>query len=112
MRLFSGDISTFKVVSKNDFVYNSRINSTIKKLSVVINESEDLIVSPAYESFNVIKDKELYPFYLYMLLQRESFARKVLFNSYGSSTIVFGYDELCDIEIPFPDFTLLMLAYK
>lgn len=106
MRLFSGDISTFKVVSKNDFVYNSRINSTIKKLSVVINESEDLIVSPAYESFNVIKDKELYPFYLYMLLQRESFARKVLFNSYGSSTIVFGYDELCDIEIPFPDFTL------
>lgn len=49
MRLFSGDISTFKIVSKDDFVYNSRINSTIKKLSIVINESSDLIVSPAYE---------------------------------------------------------------
>jgi type I restriction enzyme S subunit len=105
MRLFSGDISTFKIVSKDDFVYNSRINSTIKKLSIVINESSDLIVSPAYESFRVIKNNELYPFYLYMLLQRESFARKVLFNSFGSSTIVFGFDDLCEIDIPIPNYS-------
>ena len=102
MRFFSGDISTFKIITKNDFVYNSRINSTIQRLSIVINEGEDLLVSPAYESFRVSKDKELYPFYLYLLLQRESFARKVLFNSFGSSTIVFGFDELSEIEIPIP----------
>ena len=42
---------------------------------------------------------------MYLLLQRESFARKVLFNSFGSSTIVFGYDDLSEIEIPVPDFT-------
>ena len=106
MRLFSGDISTFKIITKNDFVYNSRINSTIRKLSIVINEAEDVIVSPAYESFYIEKDKELlYPFYLYMLLQRESFARKVLFNSFGSSTIVFGFDDLSEIEIPIPSFS-------
>ena len=105
MRLFSGDITTFKIVTRNDFVYNSRINSTIKKLSIVINEGEDLIVSPAYESFRVCRENELSPFYLYLLLQRESFARKVLFNSFGSSTIVFGYDDLSEIEIPVPDFT-------
>ena len=105
MRLFSGDISTFKIISKDDFVYNSRINSTIKRLSIVINEGKDLIVSPAYESFKVVNEKELYPFYLYMLLQRESFARKVLFNSFGSSTIVFGFDDLCEIEIPIPSFS-------
>ena len=104
MRLFSGDITTFKIVTRNDFVYNSRINSTIKKLSIVINEGEDLIVSPAYESFRVCRENELSPFYLYLLLQRESFARKVLFNSFGSSTIVFGYDDLSEIEIPVPDF--------
>lgn len=105
MRLFSGDISTFKIISKDDLVYNSRINSTIKRLSIVINEGKDLIVSPAYESFKVVKEKELCPFYLYMLLQRESFARKVLFNSFGSSTIVFGFDDLCEIEIPVPSFS-------
>lgn len=105
MRLFSGDISTFKIISKDDLVYNSRINSTIKRLSIVINEGKNLIVSPAYESFKVVKEKELCPFYLYMLLQRESFARKVLFNSFGSSTIVFGFDDLCEIEIPVPSFS-------
>ncbi len=102
MRLFSGDISTFKIITQNDFVYNSRINSTIKKLSVAINEGDDLIVSPAYESFRVKNEDKLNPFYLYLLLQRESFARKVLFNSFGSSTIVFGYDDLSEIEIPLP----------
>lgn len=102
MRLFSGDISTFKIISKDDFVYNSRINSTIKKLSIAINKTNDLIVSPAYESFRVTEIEELFADYLYMLLQRENFARKVLFNSFGSSTIVFGYDDLCEIEIPVP----------
>lgn len=102
MRLFSGDISTFKIISKDDFVYNSRINSTIKKLSIAINKTNNLIVSPAYESFRVTKIEELFADYLYILLQRENFARKVLFNSFGSSTIVFGYDDLCEIEIPVP----------
>lgn len=102
MRLFSGDISTFKIVATGEFVYNSRINSTIKKLSVALNEENDLIVSPAYESFYVSNEKELYPYYLYMLLQREMFAKKVLFNSFGSSTLVFGIDNLGEVEIPVP----------
>lgn len=103
MRLFSGDITKFKIISKHDFVYNSRINSTIHKLSVAMNEGNDLIVSPAYESFTIINEKQLYPYYLYMLLQRESFARKVLFNSFGSSTLVFGIDDLNEIELPIPN---------
>lgn len=103
MRLFSGDISTFKVIKKNDFVYNSRINSTIKKLSVALNEGDDLIVSPAYESFYICDTDKLDPYYLYMLLQREQFAKKVLFHSFGSSTLVFGFDNLGEVEIPIPD---------
>lgn len=106
MRLFSGKISSFKILSKNDFVYNSRINSTISKLSVALNEGNELIVSPAYESFYVSKQDELDPYYLYMLLQRESFARKVLYNSFGSSTIVFDFDNLSEIEIPVPNINI------
>lgn len=102
MRLFSGDISTFKVIKNNYFVYNSRVNSTIKKLSIALNEGDDLIVTPAYETFYVSKPEELHPYYLYMLLQRESFARKVLFNSFGSATLVFDVDSLGDLEIPVP----------
>ena len=106
MRLFSGDIATFKIIKKNCFVYNSRINSTIKKLSIALNEGEDVIVSPAYESFYIKNESELCPFYLYMLLQREKFAQKVLFNSFGSSTLVFGIDELSEVKIPVPDISL------
>ena len=103
MRLFSGDVTTFKIIGKNDFVYNSRINNTITKLSVAINMDKDLIVSPAYESFFVSEPEKLYPYYLYMLLQREIFAKKVLFDSFGSSTLVFGIDDLSQIKIPVPD---------
>lgn len=106
MRLFSGDIATFKIIKKNCFVYNSRINSTIKKLSIALNEGEDVIVSPAYESFYIKNESELCPFYLYMLLQREKFAQKVLFNAFGSSTLVFGIDELSEVKIPVPDISL------
>lgn len=106
MRLFSGDISTFKIIAKGDFVYNSRINSTIKKLSIAYNENNDLLVSPAYESFYVKNEDELSPIYLYMLLQRENFAKEVLFNSFGSSTLVFGIEELSAIKIPVPTIEL------
>ena len=102
MRLFSGDVSTFKIIKNGYFVYNSRVNSNIKKLSIALNEGDDLIVTPAYESFYVSKPEELHPFYLYMLLQRESFARKVLFNSFGSATLFFDIDALGDLEIPVP----------
>ena len=103
MRLFSGEISTFKIIRKHDFVYNSRINSTITKLSIALNESDDLIVSPAYESFSIRDTDKLDPYYLYMLLQREHFAKKVLFNSFGSSTLVFGFDDLGEVKIPIPN---------
>lgn len=103
MRFFQGDISTFKIIRKNCFVYNSRVNSTIKKLSIAFNEADDLLVTPAYESFYVQKTDELYPYYLYMLLQQERFARKVLFNSFGSATLFFDIDALGDLKIPVPD---------
>ena len=72
-------------------------------MSIALNEGDDLIVSPAYESFYIREVKELYPFYLYMLLQRNIFAQKVLFNSFGSSTLVFGIEDLGQVEIPVPD---------
>ena len=115
MRLFSGDISTFKIIKSDDFVYNPRINSSIKKLSIALNEGKELIVSPAYESFYINKSHELNSAYLYMLLQREQFAKKVLFNSFGSSTLVFSLDDLGQVEIPVPNIEIqenIIKVYK
>ena len=104
MRLYSGEVSTFKIIAKGDFVYNSRVNSTIERLSIALNEGEDLIVTPAYETFYVSNDTELYPYYLYYLLQRDSFAKKVLFISFGSATTFLSFDVLSDVEIPIIDY--------
>ena len=104
MRLFSGEVSTFKIISKGDFVYNSRVNSTIERLSIAYNEGEDLIVTPAYETFYVRDETELYPYYLYFLLQRDSFAKKVLFISFGSATTFLSFDVLSDVEVPIIDY--------
>ena len=100
MRLFAGEISTFKIISKGDFVYNSRVNSTIERLSIAFNEGDDLIVTPAYETFYVSNESELNPYYLYYLLQRDSFAKKVLFISFGSATTFLSFDVLSEVEIP------------
>lgn len=104
MRLFSGEVSTFKIIAKGDFVYNSRVNSTIERLSIAYNEGEDLIVTPAYETFYVSDETVLYPYYLYFLLQRDSFAKKVLFISFGSATTFLSFDVLSDVEIPIIDY--------
>lgn len=105
MRLFSGDVSKCTILQKNDFVYNLRVNSTIERLSIAINECSDLIVSPDYESFYVKKGNELFPYYLYMLLQRDRFAKKVLNVSLGSSTTYFRFNNLCEIQIPVPEYS-------
>ena len=105
MRLFSGDVARCTILQKNDFVYNLRVNSTIERLSIAMNEGNDIVVSPDYESFFVVKDDELYPYYLYMLLQRESFAKKVLYVSFGSSTTYFRFNNLCEIKIPVPEYS-------
>lgn len=104
MRLFSGEVSTFKIIANGDFVYNSRVNSTIERLSIAFNEGESLIVTPAYETFYVSNDTELYPYYLYFLLQRDSFAKKVLFISFGSATTFLSFDILSNVEIPIIDY--------
>lgn len=100
-RLFSGDIKTFKIISKGDFVYNPRI-PTITYPVALNNSDKELLVSPAYATFYIEDKEKLDEEYLIMILQRKSFSRKVLFNTWGSSTPFLRHDDLCDIKIPLP----------
>lgn len=101
MRVFSGDINKFRIISKGDFVYNPRIPTVT--YPIALNSSNNsLLVSPAYVTFNITNNKELLEEYLIMILQRETFSRKVLFNTWGSSTPYLRHEDLCDIEIPIP----------
>lgn len=101
MRVFSGDINKFRIISKGDFVYNPRIPTVT--FPIALNNSDNsLLVSPAYVTFNIKNNKELLEDYLIMILQRKTFSRKVLFNTWGSSTPYLRHEDLCDVKIPIP----------
>lgn len=101
-RVFSGDIEKFRIISNGDFVYNPRIPTVT--YPVALNNSEkDILVSPAYTTFYITDKNKLNEEYLIMVLQRESFSRKILFNTWGSSTPFLRHEDLCDIKIPVPN---------
>lgn len=103
MRVFSGDISTFRVISKGDFVYNPRIPNVTFPIALNRDENFVCLVSPAYVSFNISCKEKLNSDYMLMILQNEDFSRKVLYHTWGSSTPFLRHDSLCEIKIPIPD---------
>lgn len=42
------------------------------------------------------------PTYLYMIFNREEWDREACYNSWGSSTVVFAWEDLCNMKIPLP----------
>ncbi|HQM02233.1 MAG TPA: restriction endonuclease subunit S [Ruminococcus flavefaciens] len=97
------DLSKFLVVKPGGFVFNHRIHD---KLGLGYNTSEQTFIFTndyvAFEIDDVAKDIIL-PDYLYMWFLRSEFDRYVLFNSYGSATLFFNWDNMCDLEIDLPD---------
>jgi len=96
------DMSKYKVVKKNQFTYGSITSRNGDKISVALLEDDEAIVSTSYAVFEVIKQDELLPEYLMMWFRREEFDRYARYMSHGSTREAFGWDEMCDVELPVP----------
>jgi type I restriction enzyme S subunit len=95
------DMSTYKIIQKNQFAYGPVTSRNGDKISVAILEDYDeAIVSQAYTVFEVIDEKKLLPEYLMMWFRRPEFDRYARFKSHGSAREIFGWDEMCDTELP------------
>lgn len=96
------DLSKFLVVKPGGFVFNHRIHD---KLGLGFNTTDQTFIFTndyvAFEIDDQAKDLIL-PEYLYMWFCRSEFDRYVLFNSYGSATLFFNWDNMCDLEIDLP----------
>lgn len=98
--LKGNDLSKFKIVYPDEFVYNPRTHG--KKIGLGINvTSKPFLISWNNIAFRII-NKELLPLYLYLFICREEWDRLACFNSWGSSTEVFAWDEFCRMAIPLP----------
>ena len=96
------DMSKYKIVKKNQFTYGSITSRNGDKISVALLEDDEAIVSTSYTVFEVIDKDELLPEYLMMWFRRTEFDRYARYMSHGSTREAFGWDEMCEVELPIP----------
>jgi len=97
------DLSRYKVVDHWQFACDFMSTIRVRKLPVVLQENdEQIIVSPAYTTFEVIDSNELHPEYLMMWFRRSEFDRYAYFCCDSAVRGGFNWDELCDVQLPIP----------
>lgn len=101
------DLSKYLLVKPNEFIYNPRTHG--KKIGFGYNNTGNtFIISWNNIAFRVKKTKcnELLPDYLFLHFIRNEWDREACFCSWGSSTEVFSWDALCDMEVFIPPITV------
>ncbi|RXK14042.1 hypothetical protein CP965_00915 [Halarcobacter mediterraneus] len=96
------DMSKYKVVKKGQFTYGSITSRNGDKISIALLEDDEAIVSTSYTVFEIIDTNELIPEYLMMWFRRPEFDRYARYMSHGSTREAFGWEEMCDVELPVP----------
>lgn len=97
------DLSKFLVVCPNEFIYNPRTHG--KKIGFGYNNTGDIfIISWNNIAFKVKPSMkgEILADYLFLHFKRDEWDREACFQSWGSSTEVFSWDTLCNMDINLP----------
>ena len=104
--LVGTDMSTYKIVYKNQFTYIADTSRRGDKIAIALNETFDkMLVSQAYTPFEVKVTNELDPEYLMMWFRRPEFDRYARFKSHGSAREIFDWAEMCNTLLPIPSIT-------
>lgn len=95
------DLSRFLIVKPNEFIYNPRTHG--KRIGLGFNQtSQPFIISWNNIAFRIKNEQMVNPIYLFMHFNRLEWDRQAVFDSWGSSTEVFSWNSLCDMEIDLP----------
>jgi len=96
-------LTSYKVVSHNDFSYVADTSRRGDKIAIAYNDSEsNFLISSIYTVFRVKKTDCILPEYLFMFFNRPEFDRYARFNSWGSARETFSWDDFCEIELELP----------
>lgn len=97
------DLSTYRVVKKNQFAFNPMHVGRDEVLPIaLLKDDEPVIVSPAYVVFEVNDEQELLPAYLMMWCSRSEFDRNAWFMTDNSVRGGFSWDDFCELKLPIP----------
>lgn len=97
------DLSKFLVVSPEVFVFNPRTHG--KKIGFGYNDrKETFLISWNNVAFCIKQDMKsvVMAKYLFLHFNREEWDREACYRSWGSSTEVFSWEALCEMEIYIP----------
>lgn len=96
------DMSKYKVVEHHQFAYGPVTSRNGEKISVALLGEEKCIVSTSYTVFEILDTEQLDPEYLMMWFRRSEFDRYARYMSHGTVRELFGWQEMCDVELPVP----------
>lgn len=94
------DLSNYKIVRTGQFAYGPVTSRNGEKISIALLKDKDCIISSSYTVFEVINKEELDPEYLMLWFSRPEFDRYTRYMSHGSVREIFGWDEMCKVELP------------
>jgi type I restriction enzyme S subunit len=96
------DLSKYKIARHHQFVYGPVTSRNGERIAIALVEQEECILSVSYTVFEIIDREALLPEYVMMWFKRPEFDRYARFMSHGSVREIFGWEELCDVELPVP----------
>ena len=98
------DLSTFLVIRKNQFVFNRRTTRNGERLGLGFNDTDEpLLFTNDYVAFEIRDTDVNLPEYLYLYFKRDEFDRYVRYNSWGSATEFFNWEDMQEVRVPVPD---------
>lgn len=98
--------STFSIIRPQSFAFNRRTTRNGERLGLGFNNTPKTFICT--EDYVVFRVKEQYtnvllPNFLYLNFLRDEFDRYVRWDSWGSATEFFNWENLLRVEIPLPD---------
>lgn len=101
------DLSKFLIVHPGEFVFNPRTHG--KKIGFGYNDTDSTFIiswnNIAFRIKGSMRDKILSE-YLFFHFNRAEWDREACYRSWGSSTEVFTWDALCEMEVLLPPFSV------
>lgn len=97
------DMTAYKIVKNGQFACNRMHVGRDYRLPVALSKSTDeFIVSPAYDVFEVIDSDVLLPEYLMMWFSRKEFDRNAWFYTDADIRGGLNWKAFCDMKMPIP----------
>ncbi len=96
------DLTTYKIIYKEQFACSLMQVSRDGKMPVAMFEEDWAIMSPAYPIFEVINKDVLLPQYLMMWFSRKEFDREASYYAVGGVRGSLTWEDFCDMRLPIP----------